>query len=155
MSLTKDKFNKGVVVVKENYNLKTYPQTVIFAWYAILESKLSDIEYERCISILIETVPNWYQAGESLASRVLAVLPQAREKLRSERSRLEATTKPKELVMSDKERRENVERGGKMLRRLTEKLSEPRRSGESKAERRERVHTELEAEFEEVDHDNP
>lgn len=140
-------FGHGVILIKENYNLNDYPENTINAWYVILKNKLNDPEYRRCVSILMDTIPNWYQAGESLASRVLAVLPKARQELQSERLRMEAMNPPKELSMSDDERRRNVGTGAEMLKRLTEKLSAPRQAGESKADRRERVQRELDAEF--------
>lgn len=141
-------FNEGLKWLKENYNLKDFAPATTHAWYAILKTEsITDEQYERCVRIIIKTIPNWYQAGESLASRVLAVLPQARQELQSERIRMEAMNPPKELSMSDDERRRNAEKGSAMLKRLIEKLSAPRHNGESKADRRERVQREIETEF--------
>ena len=154
MKLSKDKYKKGLVFIKEYYNLKDYPENTILAWYVVLENELSDGEYERCIKIILKTVTDWYQSGKSLGGQVLAVLPQARQELRSEQLRLEATTKPKELPMSEEQRRENVGRLSAMLKKTREKLALPRNQNESKAEQQDRIQREVEAEYS-IEYRNP
>ncbi|MCK4824623.1 hypothetical protein KA005_53215 [bacterium] len=142
------KFNEGLKWLKENYNLKDFSPVTTKVWFEILKTEsITDKQYERCIRIIIKTIPNWYQAGESLASRVLSVLPQARRELRSEREYIEATTPPKELPMSEEEKLDNIKSIGSTLRRLREKLAEPRRSGESVKEKQDRIQRELDEEF--------
>lgn len=150
------KFNEGLKWLKENYNLKDFSPVTTKAWFEILKSEsITDEQFTRCIRIIIKTIPNWYQAGESLASRVLSVLPEVKRDMRSEREDQKALAEakvPKQLPeISEAEAEHNREKLKYMLELQKTLKIEPRRPGESSAEWLERKHLTFEEKLTEFD----
>lgn len=155
--ITDEAFIKGVGLLKVNYNLIDYPKATIRAWFELLKDELSEREYGLCIRIIIKTVPNWYQAGDSLASRVLQALPQARQELRSDRAHLLALKEAKEAKqiggISEAEAAHNVRKLSYLIELQKTLQREPRREGETAAKWFERKHSTVERKLIEFDDD--